>query len=122
MCNYLVTSKALHRYHRFSNTATDHTLLLIVFIVGFYGEKLDPNSKKVFVIKDHAFGNALKYDTAIVVIRNPYNALRAEFNRQNTGSHINRVDDKILLTEGNISFIIFSTQLWFGYCTTVFAL
>ena len=63
------------------------------------------------MIKDHGAGNVHKYDTAIVLIRNPYNALRAEYNRQKSRSHTRPVDDKILLTDGNISFIIFSTNL-----------
>ena len=74
------------------------------FIIGFYGEKLDPRKRNVFVIKDH-FGELTKkyrnYDTVIFIIRNPYNAIRSDFNRQKTNSHTNHIEDKILLTEGN---------------------
>ena len=44
------------------------------------------NNKRTIVIKTHALPNQnLIYDKAVLIIRDPFDALLAEFNRQNSG-------------------------------------
>ena len=64
----------------------------------FIGERLCPSNNSVFIIKthDHPYNNVSKkfkkctepninYTRAVVLLRNPYNAILAEFNRIKNG-------------------------------------
>ena len=72
-----------------------------MFFEGFYGELLDVKAKQVFAIKDHLLGKACNYDTAILLIRNPYDAIRADYNNRKSHNHIGIVKDERLLAKGN---------------------
>ena len=53
---------------------------------GYYGEGIRNGS--VIAVKTHgAVGRSTRFQRAIVVIRNPYDAMFADFNRRASGSH-----------------------------------
>ena len=63
----------------------------------FKGEKLCPTDKEVFVIKTHFASNRISrqkrkctrkrvpYKKAVLILRNPYDAILAEYNRRHGG-------------------------------------
>ena len=57
---------------------------------GFPGEYRMDGS--VIVIKTHLMGDAMRkmrqFDQAVIVIRNPLDSMKAEWNRRKTGSHV----------------------------------
>ena len=68
---------------------------------GFQGEFDDPTSGRTIAVKNHG-QNKMEYaDGIILVVRNPYNAIIADFNRQTSHSHT-----------GNTDFSKFSGPLW----------
>ena len=74
---------------------------MIGLFVGLYGELLNATTKQIFVIKDHLLRKTCNYDTAILLIRNPYDAIRADYNFRKSHDHIGVVKDERLLAKGN---------------------
>ncbi|KAK2180605.1 hypothetical protein NP493_436g02001 [Ridgeia piscesae] len=56
---------------------------------GFYGENI--TDSRVVVIKTHRERELHKYDRAILVIRDPYDAIVSEYNWRVCGNHLDRV-------------------------------
>ena len=59
---------------------------------GFIGEYEDPTSGRTIVVKNHGQNKMEFADGIIFVVRNPYNAIIADFNRQMMHSHTGSVD------------------------------
>ena len=59
---------------------------------GFIGEYEDPTSGRTIVIKNHGQRQMEFADGIIFIVRNPYNAIIADFNRHKSGSHTGSVD------------------------------
>ena len=80
---------------------------------GFLGEFTDPTKHQVFVIKSHnlerkyQFIENVTYHSAIVVLRNPYHARIAEFNRRNSHGHTKSIEEQEFFTVGMNFFLNF---------------
>ena len=58
-------------------------------------------ARRTLVVKDHMFQNNMKiYNSAILLIRNPYKAHIAEFNRQKSSNKTGYATDADFLSEG----------------------
>ena len=54
---------------------------MVLFCLGFLGE-MPSEQKRTFIIKNHLFqNNVKKFHSVIFLIRNPYDAIVADFNR-----------------------------------------
>ncbi|XP_076804204.1 sialate:O-sulfotransferase 2-like [Clavelina lepadiformis] len=84
---------------------------------GFFGE-MDPwNSGRTLVIKDHIFHQQYThfpagYDKVILIIRDPYETLLAEFNRRGTKNHTGVVAEEKFLGKGWKKFIVAGSNAW----------
>jgi len=59
-----------------------------VLFAGFNGESTSLKDKQTDIIKDHLFGNQSPHlEQIILLIRNPYSAIVAEFHRDTSNSH-----------------------------------
>ena len=56
---------------------------------GFYGENV--TDSRVVVIKTHRERGLRRYDRAILIIRDPYDAIVSEYNWRRCGNHLDRV-------------------------------
>ena len=76
-------------------------------VSGLLGEK-DAEGGNVFVWKDHMFNNHMKnYQSAIFLVRNPYDAHTAEFNRLTTNSHTGHASNDAFLSKSTHKFSYF---------------
>lgn len=71
-------------------------------LLGFKGEKDYWQSGRTICVKTHESGQReiKKFDSAILLIRNPYHCLVAEFNRKNAG-HLGYATDTHWKSNGN---------------------
>lgn len=85
-----------------------------VFLPGFKGEKDYWKSGRSICVKTHESGQREieMFDSAILLIRNPYRSLVAEFNRKCAG-HLGYATDKQWRSKGNTTI----TAQWFGKWT-----
>ncbi|XP_039254712.2 sialate:O-sulfotransferase 1-like isoform X1 [Styela clava] len=81
---------------------------------GFIGEILPWNSRRTSVIKTHYIvpKEATKFDEAILIIRSPYDAIMAEFNRFR-GGHTGYAEEALFKTPEWIYFISYKMPKWF---------
>ncbi|CAG5110267.1 Oidioi.mRNA.OKI2018_I69.chr2.g4682.t1.cds [Oikopleura dioica] len=68
---------------------------LTMFKNGFIGELEPPTSGRTVVVKSHSNSNSENADGIVMVIRNPYDSFKADFNRQMSSTHTGQVDPKI---------------------------
>ena len=75
------------------------TSTIFCFFVGFLGE-LSRFSDRTLVVKDHLFNTNIdkKYHSLIFIVRNPYDAYVAEFNRQHSNGHVGHAAEKLFAT------------------------
>ena len=66
-----------------------------MFKNGFIGELEPPTSGRTVVVKSHSNSNSENADGIVMVIRNPYDSFKADFNRQMSSTHTGQVDPKI---------------------------
>lgn len=79
---------------------------MITFLVGFLGEVLPWNSTNTSVVKTHGRKKGVSFDTAVVLIRDPYNALVAEYNRM-AGGHVGVAEPEYFKINGeNYPFVL----------------
>lgn len=68
---------------------------------GFFGEMIDSSDGTTFGVKDHYIHGKKRsgsYEKAIILIRNPYDAFVAEFNRKSKGHVGHRNSDDFVTT------------------------
>jgi hypothetical protein len=68
---------------------------LTMFKNGFIGELEPPTSGRTVVVKSHSNSNSENADGIVMVIRNPYDSFKADFNRQMSSTHTGQVDQAI---------------------------
>lgn len=76
-----------------------------MYLSGLIGEKSPIDSGETVVIKDHIMHSSdytSQYTGAILLIRNPYDAIVAEYNRFRTLSHVGSVGNELLKSRGKI--------------------
>ena len=66
-----------------------------MFKNGFIGELEPPTSGRTVVVKSHSNSNSENADGIVMVIRNPYDSFKADFNRQMSSTHTGQVDPAI---------------------------
>ena len=66
-----------------------------MFKNGFIGELEPPTSGRTVVVKSHSNSNSENADGIVLVIRNPYDSFKADFNRQMSSTHTGQVDPAI---------------------------
>nr|XP_039269003.1 WSC domain-containing protein 1-like isoform X2 [Styela clava] len=73
-----------------------------LFSYGFYGEILEMTSNDILGVKDHVIHkrNKKMYNKQILIIRNPYDAFMAEFNRKASG-HVGHRNSSDFQTSGS---------------------
>lgn len=71
---------------------------------GFKGEKDHWRSRRTICVKTHESGKTEieMFDSAILLIRNPYKSLMAEFNRKFAG-HLGYATDRNWKSKGSVS-------------------
>ncbi|XP_039267245.2 sialate:O-sulfotransferase 2-like [Styela clava] len=86
----------------------------LIFAHGFIGERLPADSGKTVVIKDHVLHSldAFKYKSAILLIRDPYDAILAEYNRFRTLGHVASVSDEMLKSRDFHLFVNRKATTW----------
>ena len=75
----------------------------IILFIGFIGEILNWKSRRTSVVKTHESkaGMVDNFDAAIMIVRSPYDAFMAEFNRV-AGGHTGYADPKLFKTKGKL--------------------
>ncbi|XP_054768837.2 sialate:O-sulfotransferase 1-like [Lytechinus pictus] len=82
----------------------------ILVNAGFIGERVPTFSGRTLTIKSHRFHP--KMDSAILIVRNPYRAIVAEFNRQKSNK-TGFAKDGVFKTEGWSNFVKNQAPRWF---------
>jgi len=80
----------------------DHYVFIYSLVPGFKGEKDYWKSGRSICVKTHESGqkDIEMFDSAILLIRNPYRSLMAEFNRKCAG-HLGHASDAQWNSKGN---------------------
>lgn len=79
---------------------TKHFNHLIFISSGFLGESESPTSGRVIVVKTHSTDMHEKADGVLLLIRDPYSALTADFKRiAAKGNHTGIISSKIFNSE-----------------------
>ena len=79
---------------------------------GFIGEYDDPSSGRTIVVKNHG-QNKMEYaDGIILVVRNPYNAIIADYNRQTSHSHTGSANLSKFKGPAWDKFVVKHTSRW----------
>ena len=70
------------------------------------------NYEGVFLIKMHPFKQKIaekfNFHSVLLIVRNPYNAFIAEYNRRKTGqNHVATADEEVFHTKGRSSIFIY---------------
>lgn len=94
----------------YSGSVYDETEM---FSHGFFGETVSMTSNKILGVKDHVIHrrNKKSYEKIILIIRNPYDALQAEFNRKNTG-HVGIRNESDFETTEWSKFVLTKAEQW----------
>ncbi|CAK8681177.1 unnamed protein product [Clavelina lepadiformis] len=83
---------------------------------GLLGELLDWTSGKTLLVKDHLYPDKQetleRYSAIVLLIRNPYHALVAEFNRRKSQSHTGHANYSLFWSEGWSSYALSMVDLW----------
>ena len=79
---------------------------------GYVGEYDDPISGRTIVIKNHGFGKLEYADGIILVVRNPYDAIIASFNKRMSGSHTGSVGANKFSGKSWKSFVKQRSERW----------
>nr|XP_054754110.1 WSC domain-containing protein 1-like [Lytechinus pictus] len=77
---------------------------------GFKGERVPHFAGRTLTIKTHTFHPRM--DSSILLVRNPYRAMVAEFNRQKAGK-TGHAEDNIFRTEDWRRYVKKQSQTWF---------
>lgn len=92
--------------------AADHYSFIYSLVLGFKGEKDYWKSGRSICVKTHESGQKEieMFDSAVLLIRNPYRSLMAEFNRKCAG-HLGHATDAQWRSKGN-AFQATKTLWW----------
>nr|XP_039269002.1 WSC domain-containing protein 1-like isoform X1 [Styela clava] len=84
-----------------------------LFSYGFYGEILEMTSNDILGVKDHVIHkrNKKMYNKQILIIRNPYDAFMAEFNRKASG-HVGHRNSSDFQTSEWTKFVMVKADQW----------
>ena len=86
-------------------------ILVTPLLAGFLGELVRDSYEGVFLIKFHAFDKNIakkfKFRSVLFIVRNPYDAFIAEYNRENTGgNHLGILNEERFYSAGTILSLV----------------
>lgn len=106
-----------HQEHLVSFQGNTYSHPRGIHLTGFYGEYEDYVAGTVLVVKCHRFKaeNSEKFETAIVLVRNPYKAMISEYNRILTGKNHTAVANPSDFSGEEWTFFVRQMgEKWFG--------